>query len=163
MRAPGWHGGTMRRRQFLLIATSAITALPFNAVAQTASKTWRMGFLARGPESFYDALFIGLRDLGYIEGQNLTVERRYAGDSTEKFAEFAAEMVHLNVDVIVVVTTPAALAVKKATTTIPVVFPNAINPADTGVVASLAHPGGNVTGGAAQTDALSAKRMEILK
>jgi putative tryptophan/tyrosine transport system substrate-binding protein len=72
-------------------------------------------------------------------------------------------MVRLNVDVIVVVTTPAALAVKRATTTIPVVFPNAINPVETGVVASLAHPGGNVTGGAAQTAVLSAKRLEIAK
>jgi putative tryptophan/tyrosine transport system substrate-binding protein len=72
-------------------------------------------------------------------------------------------MVRLNVDIILVVTTPAALALKKATTTIPIVFPNAINPVETGVVASLAHPGGNVTGGAAQTAVLSTKRLEILK
>lgn len=153
----------MRRREFLLVATSAVALPPCLSAGQAAGKAWRMGFLAPGPESFYDSLFAGLRELGYTEGQNLTVERRYAGDSTEKFAEFAAEMVHLNVDVIVVVTTPAALAVKRATTAIPVVFPNAINPADTGVVPSLAHPGGNVTGGAAQTAVLSAKRLEILK
>ena len=72
-------------------------------------------------------------------------------------------MVRLNVDIIIVVTTPAALAVKRATTTIPVVFPNAINPVESGVVASLAHPGGNVTGGAAKTAALSAKRLEMLQ
>ena len=85
------------------------------------------------------------------------------GTVREQFQEFAAEMVRLNVDIIIVVTTPAALAIKRATTTIPVVFPNAINPVETGVVASLAHPGGNVTGGAAQTAVLSAKRLEILK
>ena len=122
-----------------------------------------MGFIARGHETFYDALFEGLEELGYAEGRNLTVERRYAGDDTQQFQEFAAEMVRLNVDIIIVVTTPAALALKSATTTIPVVFPNAINPVETGVVASLAHPGGNVTGGAAQTAVLSAKRLEILK
>jgi putative ABC transport system substrate-binding protein len=72
-------------------------------------------------------------------------------------------MVRLKVDIVIVVTTPAALAVKNATTTIPVVFPNAINPVETGVVAGLAHPGGNVTGGAAQTAVLSAKRLEIFK
>jgi hypothetical protein len=72
-------------------------------------------------------------------------------------------MVRLKVDIIIVTTTPAALAVKNATTTIPVVFPNAISPVESGVVASLAHPGGNVTGGAAQTAALSTKRLEILK
>jgi len=68
-------------------------------------------------------------------------------------------MVWLNVDVIIVVTTPAAIAVKKATTTIPIVFPNAINPVESGLVASLAHPGGNLTGGAAQTAVLSTKRL----
>jgi putative tryptophan/tyrosine transport system substrate-binding protein len=75
--------------------------------------------IARGHEKFYDALFQGLQDLGYVEGRNLIVERRYAGDQTDRFQEFAAEMVRLKVDITVVVTTPAALAVKKATTTIP--------------------------------------------
>src|SRR5215467_2850946 len=72
-------------------------------------------------------------------------------------------MVRLNVDVIIVVTTPAPIAVKKATTAIPIIFPNAINPVEAGLVASLAHPGGNLTGGAAQTAVLSTKRLEILK
>src|SRR5262249_33180502 len=134
-----------------------------SALAQESGKTWRMGFIARGHESFYDALFAGLRELGYEEGGNLVVERRYAGDRTERFQEFAAEMVRLKVDVIVVVTTPAALAVKKATTTIPIVHPNAINPVQSGLVASLARPGGNLTGGAAQTAVLSTKRLELLK
>jgi putative ABC transport system substrate-binding protein len=122
-----------------------------------------MGFIAQGYERFYDALFEGLRELGYAEGKNLVVERRYAEGHAERFQEFAAEMVRLKVDVIVVTTTPAALAVKTATATIPVVFPNAISPVESGVVESLAHPGGNVTGGAAQTAALSTKRLAILK
>jgi putative ABC transport system substrate-binding protein len=122
-----------------------------------------MGFIAHGHESFYDALFEGLRELGYEEGRNLIVERRYARGQAERFKEFAAEMVRLNVDVIVVVTTPAALAVKKATTTIPIVHPNAIDPLNTGLIASLAHPGGNLTGGAQLTAEVSAKRLEILK
>ena len=151
------------RREFITLLGGAAAAWPLVARAQQARKIWRMGFIARGHETFYDALFEGLDELGYAEGRNLMVERRYAGDRTERFQEFAAEMVRLNVDIIIVVTTPAALAIKSATTTIPVVFPNAINPVETGVVASLAHPGGNVTGGAAQTAVLSAKRLEILK
>src|SRR5206468_3449815 len=78
----------------------------------------------------------------------------------ERFKEFAAEMVRLNVDVIVVVTTPAALAVMNATKTIPIVHPNAIDPLNTGLIASLAHPGGNLTGGAQLTAEVSAKRLE---
>jgi putative tryptophan/tyrosine transport system substrate-binding protein len=154
-------GADMRRRDFIALVSGGVAALPLGALAQ--DKMWRMGFLAHGHERFYSALFEGLRELGYVEGRNLIVERRYAEGRAERFQEFAAEMVRLKVDIIIVVTTPAALAVKKATTTIPVVFPNAINPVETGVVASLAHPGGNVTGGAAQTAILSAKRLEIFK
>jgi putative ABC transport system substrate-binding protein len=122
-----------------------------------------MGFIAHVQESFYDALFEGLRDYGYVEGQNLIVERRFAGGNAALFKDFAAEMVRLNVDVIVVVTTPAAVAVKNATTKIPIVHPNAIDPLNTGLIASLAHPGGNLTGGAQLTAETSAKRLQILK
>ncbi|MFL6796646.1 MAG: ABC transporter substrate-binding protein [Xanthobacteraceae bacterium] len=132
-------------------------------MAEHSSKFWRMGFIAHGHESFYDALFEGLRDLGYEEGRNLVVERRYAHGQAERFNEFATEMVRLNADVIVVVTTPAAFAVLNATKTNPVVHPNAMNPLNTGLIASLAHPGGNLTGGAQLTAEVSAKRVEILK
>jgi putative ABC transport system substrate-binding protein len=152
----------VKRREFITLLGGA-AAWPGVARAQQTGKIWRMGFVAHGYEKFYDALFEGLRELGYVEGRNLVVERRYAEGRAERFPEIAAELVRLNVDIIVVVTTPAALALKKATTTIPIVFPNAINPVETGVVTSLAHPGGNVTGGAAQTAILSAKRLEILK
>jgi len=153
----------MRRREFMTVLGGAAVAWPLAAHAQQPGKVWRMGFIAHGHESFYDALFEGLREYGYEEGRNLIVERRYAQGQAERFKEFAAEMVRLNVDIIIVVTTPAALAVKKATTTIPIVHPNAIDPLNTGLIASLAHPGGNLTGGAQLTAEVSAKRLEILK
>jgi putative tryptophan/tyrosine transport system substrate-binding protein len=152
----------MRRREFITLMGGA-AAWPIVARAQQADKVWRMGFIAHGHESFYDALFEGLREYGYEEGRNLTVERRYARGQAERFKEFAAEMVRLNVDVIVVVTTPAALAVMNATKTIPIVHPNAIDPLNTHLIASLSHPGGNLTGGAQLTAEVSAKRLEILK
>jgi putative ABC transport system substrate-binding protein len=152
----------MKRRTFIMLLGSA-TAWPHHALAQQRDKVWRMGFIAHGHESFYDALFEGLRQYGYEEGRNLIVERRYAHGAAERFKEFAAEMVRLNVDIIVVVTTPAALAVMNATKTIPIVHPNAIDPLNTGLIASLAHPGGNLTGGAQLTAEVSAKRLAILK
>src|SRR5216684_819965 len=153
----------MRRRDVITLVSGAAASWPLGALAQQLGKICRMGFIAHGQERFYDALFEGLQEFGYVEGQNLIVERRYAKGRAERFPEFAAEMVRLNVDVIVVVTTPAALAVKKATTTIPIVHPNAIDPLNTGLVASLAHPGGNLTGGAQLTAEASAKRLQILK
>ena len=153
----------MRRREFIRVVGLAAAAWPFAAFAQEVGKVWRMGFLAQGYEKFYDALFDGLRELGYHEGRNLLVERRYAEGHNDRFQEFAAEMVRLKVDVIIVSTTPAGFAVKSPATNIPVVFPNAISPVESGLITSLAHPGGNITGGAAQTAALSTKRLEILK
>ena len=138
----------MRRRAFIaFLSGAAVTVSGATRAQQQSRKIWRIGFIAHGHEAFYDELFKGLGELGYVEGQNLVVERRYAQGNAERFKDFAAEMVRLNVDVIVVVTTPAALAVKNATTTIPIVHPNAIDPLKTGLIASLAHSGGNLTGG----------------
>jgi putative tryptophan/tyrosine transport system substrate-binding protein len=153
----------MRRRDFIKVIAGSAIGWPRAARAQQAGKVWRIGFIAHGHESFYDALFERLREYGYEEGRNLIVERRYARGQAERFKEFAAEMVRLNVDVVVVVTTPAALAVMNASKTIPIVHPNAIDPLNTGLIASLAHPGGNLTGGAQLTAEVSAKRLEILK
>jgi putative tryptophan/tyrosine transport system substrate-binding protein len=153
----------MRRREFIF-ALGGAAAWPLGARAQQQTgKIWRMGFIAHGHEGFYDALFEGLREYGYEEGRNLIVERRYARGQAERFKEFAAEMVGLKVDIIIVVTTPAALAVMNATKTIPIVHPNAIDPLNTGLIASLAHPGGNLTGGAQLTAESSAKRLDILR
>src|SRR5258708_22449269 len=151
----------MRRRDFIRLRGGA-GAWPVDALAQEAGKVW-LGFIAHGHEPFYDGLFEGLREYGYDEGRNLIVERRYARGQAERFKEFAAEMVRLNVDIIIVGTTPAALAVMNATKTIPIVHPNAIDPLNTGLIASLAHPGGNLTGGAQLTAEASAKRLQILK
>jgi putative tryptophan/tyrosine transport system substrate-binding protein len=153
----------MKRRDFIVLTASGIAGWPLLAHGDSSGRIWRMGFLAQGYEKFYDALFDGLKDLGYQEGRNLLVERRYAEGRNERFQEFAAEMVRLKVDVIIVSTTPAGFAVKSPATNIPVVFPNAISPVESGLIASLAHPGGNITGGAAQTAALSTKRLGILK
>src|SRR5262245_49541950 len=152
----------MKRREFMF-AIGGAAAWPLAARAQQSGKTWRMGFIAHRHESFYDALFERLHELGYTEGQNIIIERRYAEGRADRFQEFAAEMVRLKVDIIVVVTTPAALAARNATTTIPIVHPAAIDPVGTGLVASLAHPGGNITGLAVLNAELSAKRLEVLK
>jgi putative tryptophan/tyrosine transport system substrate-binding protein len=153
----------MRRRDFITLVSGGVAAWPQGALAQRWGKIWRIGFIAHRHEGFYDPLFDGLRELGYVEGQNLIIERRYAEGRAERFQEFAAEMVRLKVDIIIVITTPAALAAKNATTTIPIVHPAAIDPVGTGLVASLAHPGGNLTGLAVLNAELSAKRLEVLK
>src|SRR5258705_640636 len=113
-------GEVMRRREFVTLAISAIVVWPLVARAQPSGKVWRIGFIAHRYEKFYDPLFQGLRELGYREGQNLIVERRYAEGRVERFQEFAAEMVRLNVDAVIVVTTPAAFAVRNVTTPIPI-------------------------------------------
>src|SRR5690348_2109571 len=135
----------MYRRHFIVFV-AGLTILPLGAQAQQSGRVWRIGFIAHKHEGFYEPLFGHLRELGYEEGRNLVVERRYAQGHADRFQEFADEMVRLNVDVIIVVTTPAAQAAKRATITIPIVHPAVIDPVGTGLVASLARPGGNLTG-----------------
>lgn len=150
-----------------LALLSVIVSLP--AEAQPAGKVYRIGIIAisstPSPDvsRLWEAFFDELRELGYAEGRNLIVERRYSEGRTERFPELAAELVRLKVDVIVVFTTPAALAAKAATSTIPILFVNAIDPVGAGLAASLARPGGNVTGLAALSPELSTKRLELLK
>ena len=153
----------MKRRELIVLIGGAIAARPLGARAQQSGKIWRIGFIAHRYEKFYDPLFQGLRELGYVEGQNLIVERRYADGRTERFQGFADEMVRLKVDIIIVVTTPAALAARNATTTIPIVHPAAIDPVGTGLIASLSRPGGNITGLAVLNAETSAKRLELLR
>jgi putative ABC transport system substrate-binding protein len=112
----------MNRREFLALLNSGVLAWPLGARAQQSGKVWRIGFIAHRHERFYEPLFERLRELGYEEGRNLIVERRYAGGHAERFEEFAAEMVRLNVDLIIVITTPAVQVAKRATTTIPIVI-----------------------------------------
>jgi putative ABC transport system substrate-binding protein len=153
----------MKRREFITLLGGMAVAWPLAARAQHAGRMWRIAFITQVPSPDYDELFESLRAFGYVEGQNIVVERRYAQGEAERFQEFAAEMVRLKVDLIITNTTPAALAAKNATTTIPIVIPTAIDPVGTGLIANLAHPGGNITGGAILTGELAAKRLGLLK
>ncbi len=133
------------------------------AEAQQAGKVYRVGYLAPRstvPEEFRQRL----RELGYIEGKNIIIETRFAEGKSDRFPGFAAELVRLGVDLIVTVSTPAARAAKKATTTIPIVMRASGDPVRRGLVASLAKPGGNITGLIASAGtSLSTKRLELLK
>jgi putative tryptophan/tyrosine transport system substrate-binding protein len=153
----------MKRREFITLIGGGVAAWPLAARAQQSGKIWRIGLIAHEQLKHYDVLFEQLRQLGYVEGHNIIVERRYAHGRAERFEEFAAEMVRLKADLIIVNTTPAAIAVKKATTTIPIVIPTAIDPVGAGLISSLAHPGGNITGSTILSAELSAKRLELLK
>jgi putative tryptophan/tyrosine transport system substrate-binding protein len=139
----------------------------FSAEAQQAGKVPRIGYLdlsnASGSAALVEVFWQEMRKLGWIEGKNIIIEYRFAEQKNERLPELAAELVHLKVDVIVSASTTSALAVKSATTTIPVVMVNVSDPVGVGLVASLARPGGNVTGLASLAPELNTKRLEILK
>src|SRR5262249_17093063 len=115
------------------------------------------------PSAALDLFLQGLRDRGYAEGQNLAIEWRYSEGKAERFADLAADLVRLQVDVIVAMSTPAALAAKRATQTIPIIMVYVADPVGTGLVTSLARPGGNLTGVSDMATDLSSKRLELLK
>jgi putative tryptophan/tyrosine transport system substrate-binding protein len=148
----------------LVMLALGLLVAPLGAEAPLG-KVYRIGYLATTPppRHLWEALLDGLRERGYREGRNLVFERRFSEGHAERFSEFAAEMVQLRVDCILAVTTPAALAVKHATQTIPIVMTTAIDPMGAGLVASLARPGGSVTGNAILYPELSTKRLELLK
>ncbi len=150
---------------FIPFMALLLLAAPLAAEAQPPGKVYRIGYLATipPPAHLWEALLDGLRARGYSEGRNLVFERRFSEGNAERFPEFAAEMVQRRVDLIIAITTPAALAVKHATTTIPIVMTTAIDPVGAGLVASLARPGGNVTGNAILYAELSTKRLEFLR
>jgi putative tryptophan/tyrosine transport system substrate-binding protein len=154
----------MDRRRFLL--TSLTLAVPLAAVAQQAGKMPRLCFLAYNPDlprSAYHPFFQSLRDLGYVDGQTITIDYLSAGGQGERFANLAADCVRLKADVIVASTTVAAQAAKKATRTIPIVMHVLGDPVAAGLVGSLARPEGNVTGVSMMSPGLAAKRLELLK
>ena len=157
-------------RAFVCLVTLALTTLaaPLGAEAQRAEKVYRIGYLGPGSGSTLpaalDAFRRQLRQLGYVEGQNLAIEYRWAADKDDQLPQLAVELVRLKVDVIVVEGhTPAIQAVKKATSTIPIVMGVSGDPVRTGLVESLARPGGNVTGLSIMTPELAPKRLELLK
>ena len=148
--------------------TLVILTPPLAASAQSSTKVHRVGWLSAGsprsgPNTTIGALQQGLRDLGYIEGQNLVIEQRWAEGNVERLSTLAAELVRLKVDVLVTAFTPAALAAKDATTTIPIVMAGVSNPVERGLVASLAQPGGNLTGLENSPPGFSGKQLELLK
>jgi putative tryptophan/tyrosine transport system substrate-binding protein len=155
----------------LLLALSLLCSMllaPCSAVeAQQPGKIFRIGFLdsstASGSAVLVDAFRQELGKLGWIEGKNITIEYRFAEQKNERLPELAADLVRLKVDLIVVSGTPPALAAKSATTTIPIVMTNVGDPVTAGLVASLARPGGNITGLSSLSPELNTKRLEILK
>jgi putative tryptophan/tyrosine transport system substrate-binding protein len=155
----------MNKKIAVSVLATFILASFHIAEAQQPKKVYRIGLLSTDPlpAQSWNALLDGLRERGYIEGRNIVFERRFSEGKAERFPEFAADMVRLKVDIIIVTTTPAAFAAKNATQTIPIVIPTAIDPVGAGLVASLARPGGNITGLSALAPELSGKRLELLK
>jgi putative ABC transport system substrate-binding protein len=155
----------LRRREFITLLGGAAAAWPLAARAQQPRK-YSIGHLSAGspPSPELWAVFLeALRDLGLVKGINVTFERRYAENRLDRLPELAAELVHLNVEVIATGGTLAALAAQRATTTIPIVMMSAGDPLGSGLVASLARPGGNITGLSLMAPDLSGKRLELLK
>jgi putative ABC transport system substrate-binding protein len=154
----------VERRAFVA-GTVAFVGAPVAAEAQQTAKIARIGWLgdrpAAGPR--LEAFFQGLRDLGYVEGRNVVIEYRYAEGKSERYPALAAELVAHKVDVIVAANILAALAAKQATRTFPIVFVGAGDPVTSGLVTSLARPGGNVTGLSSLAPELVGKRLELLK
>src|SRR5215471_11358528 len=157
----------MRRREFITLLGGAV-GWPLAARSQQAGKLPMIGYLspgsvAVGPLARHDAFQEGLRELGYIDGKNIAIAYRFAEGKFDRLAELAAELVRLKVDVIVSVVTQASLAAKNATSTIPIVMVSVGDPVGSGLVASLARPGANVTGTAAIAAEVIGKSLEPIK
>jgi putative tryptophan/tyrosine transport system substrate-binding protein len=156
----------MKRREFITLLGCAAAAWPLAARAQQPARpvVGFMGATTPSAQSQWTAAFVQrLRELGWIEGRNVTIEYRWAEGRNERFGEIAAEFVRLKVDVIVTAGTAPVLATKRATSVIPIVFPLAGDPVGNGLVVSLARPGGNITGLSLQTTDIGAKRLELLR
>jgi putative tryptophan/tyrosine transport system substrate-binding protein len=159
---------TGRKKIFCLALGALLLALGLSAEAQQPKKVPRIGYVsasgdANNPGPLVEAFRQGLRDLGYIDGKNILVECRYAEAKEDRIPSLVAELVQLKVDVIVVITLSSIRAAKQATKTIPIVMVTNQDPVAMGIIDSLAHPGGNVTGIAKLTRDLSGKRLELLK
>ncbi|HEV2056385.1 MAG TPA: ABC transporter substrate-binding protein [Methylomirabilota bacterium] len=157
------------RRAFIGTLAGGLLAAPLGAEAQQAGKVWRIGLLggysptSKEASHLWEGFFQGLRELGYVEGQNILIEGRWYGDQTERLPALAAELVRLKVDVIVAGAVPAPEAAQRATSTIPIVIMTHPDPVGSGLVASLARPGRNVTGLSLLTPELVGKRLQLLK
>jgi ABC-type uncharacterized transport system substrate-binding protein len=158
----------MRRRAFITLLGGAAATLPRASRAQQTGKIYRIGFLANDPtipaQPAGKAFLDGLRESGFIEGNNIIIERRFAEGRLDRYADLVAELVQLRVDAIVTSANEATLAAKRASTKIPIVMMNVSDPLAQGIVVRLAHPEGNITG-LVQDDSveITAKRMQLLK
>ena len=157
----------MHRRAFLGTVAGGLLAIPLVAEAQPKAGVPRIGYLGNSSPSLesdlVDAFRQGLGEFGYTEGQNITIEYRWAEGKYDRFPDLVADLVRLKVDVIVTAGTPGALAAKQATKTIPIVMAVAADAVGAGLVASLARPGGNVTGSTTIVQELEGKRLELLR
>jgi putative ABC transport system substrate-binding protein len=158
----------MRRRDLLGVLGSAVLAWPPAARGQQVGKVPRIGYLSPGsaspgPLAYHDEFQRGLRELGYVEARNIVIEYRFADGKFDRLAALAAELVQLNVDVIVSVVTQASVAAKNATRTIPIVIVSVGDPVGAGLVASLARPGANVTGTSGMTTEVVGKSLGLFK
>jgi putative ABC transport system substrate-binding protein len=151
----------IRRREFVFLLGGAAAAWPLAARAQQSAKIPRIGIIDDSP--IWNAFRHGLRDLGYLEGQNIAFEYRYAGGLPDRLAWVAVELVHRPVDLIATFGTPPTLAAKQATTTIPIVMMGVGDPVGSGLVSSLARPGGNITGNTILGPEVAGKRLQLLK
>jgi putative ABC transport system substrate-binding protein len=157
----------MRRREFITLLGGA-AGWPLAARAQQVGKVPRIGYLSPGsaspgPLAYHDEFQRGLRELGYVEGRNIVIDYRFAEGKFDRLDQLAAELVRLNVNIIVSVVTQASLAAKNATSTIPIVIVSVADPVGAGLVASLARPGANVTGNSAMTNEVIGKSLALLK
>jgi putative tryptophan/tyrosine transport system substrate-binding protein len=155
----------MRLIGLQVVLVLSLTLAPLVAESQQTGKVRRIGFLSAAVQGseVEDALRQGLREQGYVESQNLLIEWRFAEGSYDRLSGFAAELVGLNVELVVTLSTEAALAAKNATASIPIVFTQVSDPVASGVVSSLARPGGNLTGFSILAVDLTGKRLELLK
>jgi putative ABC transport system substrate-binding protein len=158
--------GQMQRREFITLLGGAAGAWPLAARAQQRATVPQIGYLGSGSQSAWanrvEAIRAGLRDLGYVEGKNIGIEFRWA-DSADRLREFAAELARMNVDVIFATSSTEVEPARQATKTIPIVFATHADPVGIGHVASLARPGGNITGLTMLLTDLAAKELEIFK
>ena len=155
------------RRRFVATTAGGLVVAPLTASAQSAAKVYRLGWLGTSPRSSVaptETFFQGLRELGYVEGQNLVVEHRYVREEQlDRLPALAAELVQSKVDIIVATGSLTPFAAKSATTTIPVVATNVSDPVGSGLVVSLARPGGNITGLSLLSLELLGKQLELFK
>jgi ABC-type uncharacterized transport system substrate-binding protein len=151
----------VNRRTFLAGTGAVLLAAPLAAEGQQAVTIPRIGLL--GDATPWEPFRLGLRDLGYVEGKSVVLDERSSQGQNERFADLVSELVRINMKIIVTWGTPATLAAKQATTVIPIVMAHVGDPVRSGLVSSLAHPGGNVTGVTALGPGVAAKRLELLK